>query len=70
MRTRFIKIVTITINDIQHQEADKKVNKEIRKISSGGGKIVTITSVSSGHFILYTVIYEADAEIIDDGHTE
>lgn len=62
MRTRYVKVMKFTVSDLRNME--QAVNNMVAKITEYGGKVVTIINHTfrlSPMYLIYTIVYEADA---------
>ncbi len=75
---RYLKTVLTTINEMQPNEngeeenIDKRVNAEVDRICSKGGKVIAILHNTFGFspvIVLYDIIYEAE-KCVDDIDTD
>ena len=59
-KTRFIRVVRIAVE--HYEDAETIVNQSIRQLRENGAKIISI-QVLGIPFLMYNIIYEAEAEI-------
>ena len=62
MRTRYVKVMKFTVSDLRNME--QAVNNMVAKITEYGRKVVTIINHTFGlspMYLIYTIVYEADA---------
>ena len=67
-KSRYIKTVNITYNDVQKNKVDAIVNGVANTITQNGGKIVSYMHEVIGVgfatvYLVYTIVYERNEEI-------
>lgn len=74
-KTRYVKTVRITYNDVEKDKVDTIINSTINTIKKNDGKIISFMHQVFGIgfstvYLLYTIVYERHAEIPKEEFTK